>query len=113
MSESHSFTALDIEVQTALNISGSAHVTINYNLSDSNNSGFTGVLLQVPCDILWRWDNDSSDTIDLENDHFLYANQVHRIDVPIKLAARSGDIYLHLKQMADKPDETIRWSKIR
>jgi len=113
MSESFSFTALDVESQTALNISNLNEVTINYDITDSNNNAFVGVLLQIPCDVLWKWDNDSSDTIDEKNDLFLYGNQVHRIDVPIKFAAENGDIYLHLRQMTIKSNETIRWVKIR
>ena len=113
MSESFSFTALDYEPQTALNISNGLEVTIKYDLSDSLNNDFVGVYLQLPCNTYFRWDNSSTDSIDSKNDLFFYANTFMRNDVPIKLAQEEGSIFLHLKQVKNKSNETIRWVKIR
>ena len=113
MSESYSFTALDYESQTALDISGQTHVTIKYDLSDSINNSFRGVIIQSGSDVYFRWDNSENDTIDTPNDLIVYANSTFEINVPIKLASKSGSIYLHFKQIKSVGGKKIRWVKIR
>ncbi len=104
---------LDYVPQTALDISDGKEVTINYDLSDSNAKDFSSVIVQAEVDICWRWDNTSSDSIDAKNDPILYKRNQVQFDVPIKLAQKNGDIYLHLKAIGTHRNERIRWSKLR
>jgi len=106
-------TFLDYEPQTRLNISDGNEVTINYDKSDSLNNDFSGVSIQAEVDICWRWDENSTDSIDEINDPINYKRNAVIMDVPVKLALKHGDIYLHLKSVGKHKNISVRWYKIR
>ena len=104
-------SGLDFTVLTRLTISDQAHVTITYDFDAPEN--YIQLMVQSDSDVHYRWDAVSTDSISANNDLILFADTIHILTVPVKLAKRTkADIFCHFKQVDSAATKFIRVTKV-
>ena len=105
---------LDYDIQTELNISSQAHVTVKYSRDGSDS--FIQLMVEPGSDVHYRWDGSSGNTIDADEDFILRAATLYKITLPLKLAKRNlangKDTFIHFKQLVSVSSKALKLVKI-